>query len=59
MTVDLRDKLFIGDANKEKSIVQRNKEMIKAMYQNGIEIDMIVKISGLDKGEVEKIIKEK
>lgn len=37
---------------------ERNKEIIKAMHQNGIEIDVIVKITGQSKEEIEKIIKE-
>jgi len=64
--IDLRDKLSIGAANREKGLKQgiaigeaRRNEMIKAMHKKGIEMEAIVEISGLSREEVEKIIKEK
>ena len=61
--IDLRDKLSIGVANREKGRNEGREEekinMIKAMRKNGIETDMIIKISGMSKEEVENIIKEK
>ena len=38
---------------------ERDKEMIKAMQDSGIEIDVICKIANLSKEEVEKILKLK
>ena len=38
---------------------ERDKEMIKAMHDSGIEIDVICKIANLSKEEVEKILKLK
>ena len=43
----------------EKGRAERDKEMIKAMHDSGIEIDVICKVANLSKEEVEKILKLK
>ena len=60
---DLRDKISMAVSGIRQGVKQGKEEekrnMIKAMHQDGLSIERIVKISGLNKEEVEKIIKEK
>lgn len=71
---DLRDKISFALAEREEGYtrgkiegkvegkvegrVERNKEIIKAMYEERLPIEKIVKISGLKREEIEKILKE-
>ena len=60
---DLRDKISMAVSGIRQGVKQgkedEKRNMIKAMHQDGLSIERIVKISGLNKEEVEKIIKEK
>ena len=42
-----------------KGKAEEKRNIVKEMYKNGIETDMIIKITNLSKEEIEKIIKEK